>query len=236
MKRVSLLVLLCWVLLLPKVSGNGHEAPECPWLCHLSRIFGEGDEPAAVAIYRSGRAGDASVLHQALACDRRLLIPYLMGAAEGGHLALVKKVLEQGIDLEWGLEPAAAGGSVEVFNLLLEQGCTAGEQELAAAAEAGRVEIVKLLLKSELGLGYPFYLAVRAGQMEVVKLLLEHGAEPASALSDAVETGNVEMVRLLLEKGGCPHGDSMDYAFSLAALHGHPSKQPCKHQNQGFGF
>ena len=60
--------------------------------------------------------------------------------------AYIHQVLEQGIDPEWGLEPAAAGGSVEVFNLLLEQGCTAGEQELAAAAEAGSVEIVKLLL------------------------------------------------------------------------------------------
>ncbi len=219
MKQVSLLVLLGCILLHPQVSGNEHDAPGCPWLSHLHRIFCKDDEPAAVTAYRSGRAGDASALQQAADSDGRLLIPYLMGAAEGGHLELVKKLLKQGVDPGWGLEPAAAGGAVNVFNLLLEQGCIAGERELNAAAEAGCVEIVKQLLKPESELGYLMHLAVSAGRIEEAKLLLEHGAKAEYALDDAVETGNVEMVKLLLEKGYYPC--IMEYIMTSAARGGH---------------
>lgn len=219
MKLVSLLVLLGCILLHPQVSGNEHDAPGCPWFSDLSRIFCKDDEPAAVTAYRSGRAGDASALQQAADSDGRLLIPYLMGAAEGGHLELVKKLLELGVDPDWGLEPAAAGGSVDVFNLLQKQGSIAGERELNAAAEAGCVEIVSQLLKSESELGYLMHLAVSAGQIEVAKLLLEHGAKAEYALDDAVETGNVEMVKLLLEKGYYPC--IMEYIMTSAARGGH---------------
>lgn len=202
MKRTSFLVLLCCLLFNSQVFGE--PSPECPWLSHLHRIFGEGDEPAVVAVYRSGREGKASALKLTADRDSRLLIPYLMGAAEGGHMELVKKLLKQGVDPGWGLEPAAAGRAVDVFNLLQEQGCIAGERELNAAAESGSVEIVRQLLKSDSELGYLMHLAVSAGQMEVVKLLLEHGAQAEYALDAAVETGCVEMVKLLLEKGYYP--------------------------------
>ena len=217
MKRTSFLVLLCCFLFNSQVFGE--QTPGCPWLSHLHRIFGEGDEPAVVAVYRSGRAGEASALKPTADRDSRLLIPYLMGAAEGGHLELVKKLLKQGVDPGWGLEPAAAGGAVNVFNLLLEQGCIAGERELNAAAEAGCVEIVSQLLNSESELGYLMHLAVSAGQIDVVKLLLEHGAKAEYALDDAVETGNVEMVKLLLEKGYYPC--IMEYIMTSAARGGH---------------
>lgn len=217
MKRTSFLVLLCCFLFNSQVFGE--QTPGCPWLSHLHRIFGEGDEPAVVAVYRSGRAGEASALNPTADRDSRLLIPYLMGAAEGGHLELVKKLLKQGVDPGWGLEPAAAGGAVNVFNLLLEQGCIAGERELNAAAEAGCVEIVSQLLKPESELEYLMHLAVRAGRIEVVKLLLEHGAKAEYALDDAVETGNVEMVKLLLKKGYYPC--IMEYIMTSAARGGH---------------
>lgn len=217
MKRTSFLVLLCCFLFNSQVFGE--QTPGCPWLSHLHRIFGEGDEPAVVAVYRSGRAGEASALNPTADRDSRLLIPYLMGAAEGGHLELVKKLLKQGVDPGWGLEPAAAGGAVNVFNLLLEQGCIAGERELNAAAEAGCVEIVSQLLKPESELGYLMHLAVSAGRIEVAKLLLEHGAKAEYALDDAVETGNVEMVKLLLEKGYYPC--IMEYIMTSAARGGH---------------
>ena len=217
MKRTSFLVLLCCLLFNSQVFGE--PSPECPWLSHLHRIFGEGDEPAVVAVYRSGREGKASALKPTADRDSRLLIPYLMGAAEGGHLELVKKLLKQGVDPGWGLEPAAAGGAVDVFNLLLEQGCIAGERELNAAAESGSVEIVRQLLKSDSELGYLMHLAVSAGQMEVVKLLLEHGAQAEYALDAAVETGCVEMVKLLLEKGYYPC--IMESIMASAARLGH---------------
>ncbi len=217
MKRTSFLVLLCCFLFNSQVFGE--HTPGCPWLSHLHRIFGEGDEPAVVAVYRSGRAGEASALNPTADRDSRLLIPYLMGAAEGGHLELVKKLLKQGVDPGWGLEPAAAGGAVNGFNLLLEQGCIAGERELNAAAEAGCVEIVKQLLKPESELGYLMHLAVSAGRIEVAKFLLEHGAKAEYALDDAVETGNVEMVKLLLEKGYYPC--IMEYIMTSAARGGH---------------
>ena len=217
MKRTSFLVLLCCLLFNSQVFGE--PSPECPWLSHLHRIFGEGDEPAVVAVYRSGREGKASALKPTADRDSRLLIPYLMGAAEGGHLELVKKLLKQGVDPGWGLEPAAAGRAVDVFNLLLEQGCIAGERELNAAAESGSVEIVRQLLKSDSELGYLMHLAVSAGQMEVVKLLLEHGAQAEYALDAAVETGCVEMVKLLLEKGYYPC--IMESIMASAARLGH---------------
>ena len=219
MKRVSLFALLCCILLHPPVSGSEHDTPECPWLSDLSRIFSKRDEPVAVSVYRSGRAGDDSALPLTASRDKRLLIPYLMGAAEGGHLELIKKLLKQGVDPDWGVKRAAACGPVDAFHLLLDQGGAAGEQELAAAAEAGSVEIVKQLLKSDSELGYLLHLAVRAGQMEVVKLLLEHGAQAEYALDEAAETGHVEMVKLLLEKGHYPC--ILESAMTSAARLGH---------------
>ncbi|MBR5889488.1 MAG: ankyrin repeat domain-containing protein [Akkermansia sp.] len=211
---------LLWVLPALMVVQVWGGEPAFARYSGVSRVFTSEDlETLAEPRFAAGRAGDMSYLPAG--DDKRLLIPYLMGSAEGGHVELVKKLLEQGADPSWGLEPAVVGGSVSVFNLLLEQGCTAGEQELAAAAEAGSVEIVKLLLNPESELWYPLSLAVRAGRMHVVKLLLEHGAKAEHVLDEAVETGNVEMVKLLLEKGSYPYGFVLEHAMSSASWRGY---------------
>jgi hypothetical protein len=119
----------------------------------------------------------------------------LSWAAENGHEAVVKLLLESGAELE----------TADGF----------GQTPLSWAAENGHEAVVKLLLESgaELetkdGLGRtPLSWAADNGHEAVVKLLLESGAELETAdgsrrtpLSWAAERGHEAVVKLLLEKG-----------------------------------
>ena len=118
-------------------------------------------------------------------------------AAEKGHEAVVKLLLENGADLE-------SKGRY-------------GQTSLSWAAENGHEAVVKLLLENGADLeskdgGYrrtPLSYAAAKGHETVVKLLLENGADLESKdgryertpLSYAAEKGHEAVVKLLLQKG-----------------------------------
>ncbi|RYP53370.1 hypothetical protein DL768_001615 [Monosporascus sp. mg162] len=110
----------------------------------------------------------------------------LRWAAEGGHEAVVRQLLETGADVHARDKD--------------------GRTALSYAAERGHEAVVQLLLKSgQMSLRW----AVETGDAEVVKLFLERGADVAVANKDgwtpliaASSKGHIDVVRLLLATSG----------------------------------
>jgi ankyrin repeat protein len=119
----------------------------------------------------------------------------LTEVAYNGDLDLVKLLLDNGADVKstdgWALQTAAAEGHEKIVEELLKRGadvnaCTANNNfpagtALQAAAEAGKLDIVKLLLKQNnvnpsLGPGLhtsPLIAATERGEDKIVELLIE---------------------------------------------------------------
>ena len=110
--------------------------------------------------------------------------PVLLGAASGGHLAVVTVLLDAGAtQLHYALRTAAANGNVAVGALLLDRGADIafeGHAALQTASYFGHLEFVRLLLDHGAPAhgngGAPLRLARQGGREAVVALLLERGA------------------------------------------------------------
>ena len=122
----------------------------------------------------------------------------LLGAIRNGDLEMVKRLLEQGADInkatnsagDTPLYVASEMGHVDVVTILLERGAdinkatnSAGYTPLYVASEAGYEEVVKILLekgadinKADIDGQTPLMIAVSYGDLEVVEVLLEYGA------------------------------------------------------------
>jgi ankyrin repeat protein len=113
----------------------------------------------------------------------------------GGHLEVVKLLVERGVDVAAAdnkavtpLHMAANGGHLEVVKLLVERGV-----DVAAADKGGWTAL---------------HVTAESGHLGVIKLLLDKGADAAAAngdgrtpLNSAAAGGHLEVVKLLLEKG-----------------------------------
>ncbi|KID85906.1 Ankyrin repeat-containing domain protein [Metarhizium guizhouense ARSEF 977] len=146
-------------------------------------------------------------------------------AAENGHVAVVKLLLDHGADanlnFKFGSESplfnAASRGHLAIVKLLLDNGADANKDVLSRpleyAARRGYLAIVKLLLDNGADANKdvhskPLDHAARRGYLAIVKLLLDKGAKVDSkneyggtALWHAVVKGHKAVVELLLEKG-----------------------------------
>ncbi len=153
---------------------------------------------------------------------------YLSSAAEGGHLALTKLLLDGGVEADTQdsigstpLHDAAFNNHHEVAQLLLEHGADVNAQDnngntpLHEAAEVGRLDVVELLLEhgadvnaQDIGGYTPLHWAASRGHREVAELLLERGADVNAPDNDgdtplhvAAANGHLEVAELLLERG-----------------------------------
>ena len=189
----------------------------------FSHLVEQCDEVILYFLFASGKLDLESK-------DRFYRTP-LSWAAEIGHEAMVKLLLEKGAELETkddicGQTPllwATRNGNEAVVKLLLEKGAELDAKDrnsqtpLSWAAQNGHEAVVKLLLEKGAGLETkdnmygqtPLLWATRNGSEAVVKLLLEKGAEletkdnicGQTPLSWAAWNGHEAVVKLLLEKG-----------------------------------
>lgn len=173
-------------------------------------------------VMAAAKEGDAVTLRQLLeagaSCD--IYDGYccrgpLTQAAQNGHLACVKLLIEYGadiqeedIEMDTPISLAAAAGQTECVRYLLEKGADVDSYSVN---------------------GTPLIQAAQSGSFECVKLLLEHGADVhvsvsygQSALKAAVECDSVPCVRILVEHGA-KVTDADEFGFDemmLAVMHG----------------
>ncbi len=144
-------------------------------------------------------------------------------AAGKGHVALCRKLLDCGADVDalndcsnTALMAAAGGGHDAVCELLIERGASKdiqdeeGHTALSHAASAGRNDICKFLIEKGVSLfiGYPLHKAARAGKIDTCRLLLSKGIpvnQPDdggnTALHEAAIWGRTDTCRFLIAQG-----------------------------------
>jgi serine/threonine protein kinase len=140
----------------------------------------------------------------------------LLKAAEGGHIADVKRWLAANANPD-----AVIGGWSPLTRAVLFGQEAAVDLLLAAGANVN---------KQERHIGSALYLAVAGRRDQLTKKLLQHGADPNLApswgqtpLMKAATQGNTEMVRLLLDHGADPGraNPSGERASTFARREGH---------------
>ncbi|CAH0045600.1 unnamed protein product [Clonostachys solani] len=152
----------------------------------------------------------------------------LIWAAEKGHEAVTRQLLDEGVNLEaqdvskqTALSKAAEKGHTAIVQLLLEGGAdseardAAGRTPLSWAAEKGHTVIMQLLLERgadieapDAAKRTPLSWAAENGHASTTRLLLQKRANleakshaGRTALSWAAGMGHMAVVQLLLEKG-----------------------------------
>ncbi|KAJ7434165.1 ankyrin repeat-containing domain protein [Mycena latifolia] len=175
--------------------------------------------------------------------NHRNLRTTLISASEGGHIAVVKMLLQHGVDVDafdragdTALTKASLGGHDTMVKLLFEHGADAeartrfaGGTALTIASEYGHSAVVKHLLEhgANIEACTPFectglMIASQRGHDTVVKLLLEHGADieaqdkyHSTALIWASQCGEDVVVNLLLEHGADIEAQDKDKCTAL---------------------
>ena len=169
-------------------------------------------------------------------------------AAQNGHLAIVRLLLEACADKEAARADGAtalhtAAGRLDVVRLLLEAGADKdavddyGYTALHFAALSGQLDVERLLLEAGADKdaanhdGWTaLHCAAQGGHLDVVRLLLEAGAEKDAvdhhgdtSLHFAALNGHLDVVRLLLEAGADKDAVTQDgmTALHMAAQCGH---------------
>jgi hypothetical protein len=156
----------------------------------------------------------------------------LQDAARKGDAATVKKLLDEGVDVNTkfrynatALFYACDHGHLEVVKVLLDHGADMSVKDtfygftpLALATGPAQkkkpehAEIARLLIqKGAPGKEAALSGAVQSGDAALAKVILDSGGVPASSLSDALETAKTankaEMVALLEKAGAKPYED-----------------------------
>jgi len=133
-------------------------------------------------------------------------------AAEAGSEDMVEHLLARGADVNadtgvTAIYYAAQKGRKELVKLLLKNGATVGEQDVGIAASKGYEQIVKLLIP-EAGpdaLGYGLRYAAGEGDLQIVKLLIAQAGPDALGRGLSAAAGAGELqIAKLLLQNGAP--------------------------------
>ena len=173
----------------------------------------------------------------------------LHSAAKGGHVAVVRKLLDNGAEVEpespelWPLHLAARNGHLNVVQQLIVAGANVDIRNSHAytalhhAVEKGYTSIVQLLLNSEADPDAsddrsrtPLYISAEEGNYTVVQLLLEAGADIETSgvsrntpLHAASMVGHQDVVQRLLDEEANTESinNLKETPLHLAAANGH---------------
>ncbi len=169
----------------------------------------------------------------------------LQAAARKGDAATVKKLLDEGVDVNTkfrynatALFYACDHGHVDVVKVLLDKGADMGVKDtfygftplMLAVSPAQKkrpehTEIAKMLIaKGSPGKETVLPMAIQAGETTLVSAILDSGGVPASNLSDALETAKAtnktDAVALLEKAGAKPYEDFKIDPATLAKFPG----------------
>jgi len=154
----------------------------------------------------------------------------LRSAVEKGKKALVEKMIKKNVGILEGdrfiLGRAVKGGHIAIVKLLLERGVKPGWDNLAKAGESGNMEIVKLLLeRPDVKVRrYDLSGAARGGNLNIVKLFIDKGANDyARAFVGAAEGGHMHVLKYILKIDPTLYSDAnvVSKAYTGAADMGH---------------
>ncbi len=154
----------------------------------------------------------------------------LCGACHGGHIDIVKLVLEQGAyNYDEGLDIACREGYLEIIDLLILQKSLSKhytakyhiyhEHGLSGACEGGKLEIINLLIKKGVNnWDQGLQGACKGGQLEIINLMASKGANNWNlGLKGACYGGQLEIAKLMILKGA----DDYEGGLINACLEGH---------------
>ncbi len=169
----------------------------------------------------------------------------LQDAARKGDAATVKKLLDEGVDVNTkfrynatALFYACDHGHVDVVKVLLDKGADLTVKDTfygftplmlaispAQTKKPEHTEIAKLLIaKGAPGKETALPMAVQSGDTALAKVILDSGGLPPSSLSDALEmakaAGKADMTTLLEQAGAKPYEDFKVDPALLAKLPG----------------
>jgi hypothetical protein len=123
------------------------------------------------------------------------------GACRGGHLALVKHMLNIGEPASnWALQKAAKSGNIAIVNLLIPR-TTDYDWALSAACRHGHVHIATVLLRhTNTGVEEAFGDACGGGHVAAAKLMVAHGADELMyGFYRACDKDHLHVVQYLIE-------------------------------------
>ncbi len=128
----------------------------------------------------------------------------LRGACRGGHMDIVKLMIEKGAtDWNNGLYYACREGHVNIIKLMIERGATDWNHGLRGACRGRHMDLVQLMIeKGATDWNWGLCGACEGGHMDIVKLMIEKGATDWNwGLRDACRGGHADIAKLMIEKG-----------------------------------
>ncbi len=140
----------------------------------------------------------------------------LFSACLGGHLNIVKLMIEKGAERKnMGLRYACKGGHLNIVKFMIEIGANDWDLGLITACRGGHLNIVNLMIEKgasdwDWGLAY----ACEVGNLDIINLMIKKGADDWNeGLAYACNAGNLDIVNLMIEKGAtkCYNCDSHDF-------------------------
>ncbi len=185
---------------------------------------------------RCARTGHLEFIHLLLEAAGKSISDFpllgqlmLLGASECGHEDIATWLLDNGVDVNekrkipkakhcvtYPINLAAMAGNVSMMRFLIERGAVFKDSKkrpdppIRAAASAGRVEAVQLLLNCGANPLPAFLEAAIQGQSQVIALLLSNypllpemkkGRVGRTAMLSAIEAKNPDIISLLVEAG-----------------------------------
>jgi Ankyrin repeats (3 copies) len=152
--------------------------------------------------------------------DNKYIFDYVMDkAAYGGHMEIVKLMIEKGARyFDDAMRFAAKEGHMEIVKLMIEKGTAMFDDAMYWAAGEGHMEIVKLMIeKGATDFDTTMAYAAEGGHMGIVKFMIEKGATDFdTTMAYAAEGGQMKIVKLMIEKG------ATDFNWAMAsAKEGH---------------